>query len=82
MMLLWKSDGGGHFRAQRSLGVSGMAQLAVASLGEAGWDWNVWDSAGRLPQRYGFGDTLAEAITEAEAALADLIEQLGQSARA
>lgn len=82
MMVLWISDGAEHFHAERSLGISGTIHLVVASLGDAGWDWHVWQAAGRTPQRYGLGDTLDDAITKAEAALADMAEQLGQAARA
>ena len=82
MKALWVSDSGEQFRAERSLGPSGTAHLAVASLGEAGWDWHVWDAASRVPQRYGLGDTLDDAMTKAETALADLTEQMNQAARA
>ena len=81
-MVLWISEGAENFRAERSLGSSGMIHLAVASLGDAGWDWHVWDTASRVPQRYGLGDTLDDAMTKAEAALTALVDQLGQSAKA
>ena len=64
-MALWISEGAEAFRAERSLGSEGMAHLTVASLGEGGWDWHVWDVAGRVPQRYGMGDTLDDAMTQA-----------------
>ena len=82
MKVLWISEGAEQFRAERSLGANGTAHLAVASLGDEGWDWHVWDTASRVPQRYGLGDTLNDAMTKAEAALADLVEQLGQAAKA
>ena len=82
MMVLWISEGAEQFRAERSLGIGGMAHLAITSLGEAGWDWHVWDTANRVPQRYGLGDTLDDAMTKAETALADLTEQMNQAARA
>lgn len=77
MKVLWISEGAEHFHAEHSLGVDGIVHLAVASLGEEGWDWHVWDVAGRVKQGYGLGDTLDDAMTKAEAALADFAKQLG-----
>ena len=81
MVVLWISDGAERFHAERWLGSSGMMHLVVASLGDAGWDWHVWQAAGHMPQHYGLGDTLDDAMTKAETALADMAEQLGHAAR-
>ena len=79
-MALWISEGAEAFRSEQPLGSGGMVHLTVASLGESGWDWHVWDVAGRVPQRYGLGDTLNDAMTQAERALEGLLEQLGWTA--
>ena len=50
--------------------------LLVEGLGDTGWDWHVWDTTGRLQQRYGLADTAAQAKAQAEAALGLMIEEL------
>jgi len=76
MAMDWVSDEGEVYSAERWLGARGTIHLTVESLGETGWDWHIWDTAGGVQQRYGLADTLEEAKAKAERALLDIIEQL------
>ncbi len=76
MVVDWASDEGEVYFAEKPLGALGTMHLTAQSLGEIGWDWHIWDAAGRLQQRYGLADTLSEAQAKAVRALADVVEQL------
>ena len=80
MVVEWLSEDGQVYSADRSLERFGTIHLMVESLGEMGWDWHVWETAGRLQQRYGLADTLLEAQVKARSALADIVGQLSQPA--
>lgn len=75
MVIVWISEDGEVYSAKRLMGAKGTLHLAVESLGETGWDWHVWDTAGCVRQHYGLADTLEEAKAKAERALLDIIEQ-------
>jgi len=79
MTLQWMSDDGEHHSTEISLGAEGTLRALVQSLGGLQWDWQVWESARRVQQRYGLADTLVQAKAKAEHALADLKEQLSPS---
>ncbi len=80
MLVNWMTDGDGLYYAARLLGARGILHMQVDSLGESGWDWHVWEQLGRGQQRYGLADTLAEAKSKAEGALAVLTRELGLTA--
>ena len=67
-------------RAERMLGGCDALHLQVESLGESGWDWNVWEQFGCVRQRYGLADSLTDAKEKAEAALDALAWELGLAA--
>lgn len=79
VVLHWKSEMTEFHTAEMPVR-DGILYLTAESLGEAGWDWRVWDERQRAPQRYGLGDTLEEAKARAERALIDLMQQIGQAA--
>ncbi len=76
MGLHWVSEDGAFHSARRSLGGTGTVHAAVESLGDAGWDWHVWDAAGRVRPRYDLADTLDEAKERADRASAELLAAL------
>jgi hypothetical protein len=45
----------------------------VESLGERGWDWQVWDPSRCLRTHYGVADTLEGAKVRAELAVAEAV---------
>ena len=72
MLVQWVMDGGDVHDAEQATNVQGgvvTLRLRVENLGEAGWNWHVWDHPGRGQQQYGLTDTLAEAKAKAESAL-------------
>ena len=80
MLVEWETDEGEVHYAKRVLSARGNAvvlHMQVESLGESGWDWHVWDSAGQVQQRYGLADGLVEAKAKAEGALDALAWELG-----
>ncbi len=80
MLVHWMTDGDGLHYAAQLLGARGTLHMQVDSLGESGWDWQVWEQLGRGQQRYGLADTLAEAKSKVEGALAVLTRELGLTA--
>jgi len=80
VLVHWMTDGDELHYAARLLGARGTLHMQVDSLGESGWDWHVWEQLGRGQQRYGLADTLAEAKSKAEGALAVLTRELGLTA--
>lgn len=79
MALDWIGDDGEVHFTRRTLGSKAMVHAVVESLGEAGWDWQVWDER-QVRQRYGLADTLEEAKAKAERALAEVVEELSRAA--
>lgn len=79
MAVEWASDrveGGLHTATAKATTACGPMHLVVEELGEAGWDWHVWDAAGR-GQHYRVVDTLEDAKAAAEQALDMLVRELG-----
>ncbi len=75
MLAQWVTDEGEAHHAEQQLNVRGsvvVLHMQVESLGESGWDWNVWEASGCVRQRYGLADTLDEAKARAEGALGGL----------
>ena len=75
MLAHWVTDEGEAHHAEQQLNVRGSVvalHMQVESLGESGWDWNVWEPSGCVRQRYGLADTLDEAKARAEGALGGL----------
>lgn len=80
VLIEWQTDEGEVHQAERPLGIRGVLHLRVESLGEYGWDWHIWDQAGRGQQRYGLADTLDEAKAKSEGALGGLARELSLAA--
>ena len=81
MLYQWMTADDGVYCAERLLCVDGginMLRMQVTSLGESGWDWQVWDQAGHRRQQYGLADTLEEAKTKAEGKLEVLVQELSR----
>ena len=78
VVLHWKSDQGEFHAAEMQPTQGGVVYLTVESLGEAGWDWQVWDTQQRVPRCYGLGETLEEAKAKAESALEGLLQQIDE----
>ena len=75
MLAQWVMDKGKVHYAEQQLSVRGnivVLHLQVETLGESGWDWNVWEPSGYVRQRYGLTNTLDEAKARAEGALDSL----------
>ena len=71
----WVMDKGEVHHAERQLTVHGnivVLHMQIGSLGENGWDWNIWEQSGCTRQRYGLADTLDEAKAWAEGAVVGL----------
>ena len=74
----WTMDDGEMHYAKRQLSTRGkvvVLHMQVETLGEIGWDWNVWELSGCIQQRYGLSDTLDEAKANAEGALSGLARE-------
>ncbi len=79
MLLQWVTDKGKVQHAELHLSARGNVvapHMQVETLGENGWDWNVWEQSGCVRQRYGLADTLDEAKAKAEGALGGLPREL------
>lgn len=75
----WMTAEGEVHRAERPLFVDDsitMLRMQVEQLREGGWDWHVWDQAGRGRQRHGLADSLTEGKAKAEDARDALAEEL------
>ena len=59
--LSWVSEDEEAYFAQQVLGRHGSLHLVVERLGEAQWDWHVWDATGRLRPHFGMTDSLDQA---------------------
>ena len=53
-----------------------MLRMQVERRGKIGWDWHVWDQAGRGQRRHGLADSLTEGKVKAEGARDALAEEL------
>lgn len=79
--LHWISEGEHSYFAEGALGRHGIAQLLVERPGGAsGWDWQVWDAAGRLLPRRGLANSPGEAKERASLALVELARQFEAAA--
>ena len=79
MLLQWVTDKSKVHHAELHLSKRGNVvalHMQVETLGENGWDWNVWEQSGCVRQRYGLADTLDEAKAKAEGALGGLAREL------
>ena len=76
MTLHSASEDGELHSARRSLGETATVHAVVESLAGTGWDWHVWDRAGRMPPYCGVAATLGEAKAQAAHALATLLAAL------
>ena len=79
MLAHWVTDDGEMHHAKWRLSTGGtmvVIHLQVESLGDYGWDWNVWESSGCVQQRYGLAGTLDEAKAKAESTLGCLVREL------
>ena len=79
MLLQWVTDKDKVHHAELRLSARGNVvalHMQVETLGENGWDWNVWEQSGCVRQRYGLADTLDEAKAKAEGALGGLAREL------
>jgi hypothetical protein len=79
MPVQWVTDEGEMHHAEWPLSVRGkvvVLYMQVESLGESGWDWNMWELSGCVRQRYGLADTLDKAKAKVEGALGDLAWEL------
>jgi len=79
MPVQWVMDESEVHHAEWPLSVRGnvvVLHMRVESLGESGWDWNMWEPSGCVRQRYGLADTLDEAKAKAEGALGGLAWEL------
>jgi len=80
MPMNWSSEEGELYSAEMRLGSAGIVHAVVESLGETGWDWHVWDTAGGLQTYYGLADTLDDAQGKVERALIRMRCQLDHAA--
>ena len=80
MTVNWTSEDGVLHTAECVLGVGQAVHLLVESLGEHGWDWQVWNPNGRCRTHYGVADTLRAAKARAELALVSELTSRGKRA--
>ena len=91
MTVNWTNEDADFHVAECDLGAGVVVQLLVESLGEHGWDWQMWDPSRCLRTGYGVADTLEEAKVQAELAVAtamararmtltEMFQLLGQAA--
>lgn len=91
MMANWTSEDASFHVAECDLGAGVIVQLLVESLGEHGWDWQVWEPTRCLRTHYGVAATLdaakvqaelavTEAMARAKTIVMDVLDMLGRAA--